>query len=578
MYNVDKLVALIKQIIPNKSSKDSISDYFRNFVQENVNQMDELFVPIQPQEVHQGGMYSSQKIKSNKGYNPQKGEPYATFKKMRELGGYVETYGGFYSINADLFCRQAEFMKDFTDNYDQKIPFDTCYIIYGKMDDAQLRTYFTWRTKMRQGIAEKTSPSYVLCYTFELLNDIGTANPAETIEKLLAIWTIYRQYDANLDKYFCEWIRDYYVVHHTELMTAFSEYRSRFPVPFYGEDFELLAKAITCSWDSLKVIEASSSFKISNGQFYKSGNQQIIEKCTCFVVHEIAKLFKSGGVNFKKMFIENLYEDIINLFYYAIHPSVKMQLVTIRLDEFETMKMNSYGWRRIYICITKYCSAIGYILKCIEVKMRQHFACRWKLQLPNISVVENCFLNSEIEKFGWVENQTLAKLQVWKRKAYALINSAGFLDAIEKAIANFCTLEHIFIQAGVIKIVKPIEIDMSKLENIKREHYETAKRLIFEEQQIPADDPPILKPAVVVSVCELKGIENLIVSLSDEGRALLLTLLTEGKVPPNSELLIETINEKALEAISDNLIDYAEGTPYVYDDYIDELKSSLGGQ
>lgn len=75
----------------------------------------------------------------------------------------------------------------------------------------------------------------------------------------------------------------------------------------------------------------------------------------------------------------------------------------------------------------------------------------------------------------------------------------------------------------------------------------------------------------------MMGTEILVASLSAESKALLRVIL-EGQAPLNSELLIDTINEKALEAISDNLIDYAEGVPYVYDDYIDELKLSLGGK
>lgn len=72
------------------------------------------------------------------------------------------------------------------------------------------------------------------------------------------------------------------------------------------------------------------------------------------------------------------------------------------------------------------------------------------------------------------------------------------------------------------------------------------------------------------------GMAGLVASLTVEEKSLLATLLNSGQVPPNSELMIETINASALEAIYDNIIDYTEGAPYVYDDYFNELTSLLG--
>lgn len=577
--NIQALVELLKRIFPDEEfTNENIAKHLRRLAIKGVSQNDEHFAPVRPSQENQGGRYASEKIVPPPSSKRKQAEPYATFRRMKQIGGHQGEYAGYYSNDAETFCKQALFMKDFTDHYSEIVPLDAYYTTYGKMNDAQLRTYFTWRTKVRRGIVENVSSSYAFCYIFELLNDIGVNSPDDAIEKLISLWAAFRQFDNNLDRYLRTWIRDYYVAHKPQLSAEFSEYSRRFPVPYHGDDIELLARAKSCVWDDLRIIEASSSFKITNGQFYKAGNQEIIEQCACFTIREIAKAFKSSGVDFRKLFFENRRERVYSLYPGAVHPNVDAPPIVVQLDDFETMKNNRRGWYREYASITQYRPVIGYILKLIEVKMRQVFGYKRNLQVPNISVVENSFLNSEPEKFNWPNRPTLNKLKAWKAKVFALINSDSFEAMIVRAISDYCKIAHIVIQDGAVRMVKPVEIDMSKLKDIERDYIETAEKLILEESPASQSDIPISVPAVAVSTPKAKGMAELCASLSADGQNLLRVLLEGGQVPPNNELLIETVNEAALEAIDDNLIDYAEGMPYVYDDYMDDLRSALGGQ
>ncbi|MEM5769171.1 MAG: TerB N-terminal domain-containing protein, partial [Bacillota bacterium] len=414
------------------------------------------------------------------------------------------------------------------------------------------------------------------CYISELLNDVGVSSPADAIEKLITLWTVFRRYDEQMDGYLRQWIRDYYVVHKLQLSVEFSAFSHRFPVPYHGEDAALLAKAKSCRWDDLRVIEASSSFRITNGQFYKTTDQAMIEKCTCFVIQELAKLFKSSGVDFRNMFFEKRREKIYALFRGAVHKNAAVQPITVQLDDFETIKLNSRSWYREYLTLTQYRPVVGYMLKYIEVKMREHFGYKRNLQMPNISQVENSFLNSEADKFTYPARPTMGRLKAWKQKAFSIISSTEFETTIVRAIAEYCKLAHLVIVNGVVKELKPVDIDLSKLKDIEKEHLETAAKLIVEEQPAPVIEIP--HPIAAVPEFGITGMAGFVDALPEEGRTLLIILLNGGQVPPNSELLIEAINAKALEAIADNIIDYSEGVPYVYDDYSDELKSLLGGQ
>lgn len=579
MANIQSLVELLKRVFPDEEfTNETIAKLLRRLAIKDISQNDEHFAPVQPSQENQEGRYTSEKIVPNPSATGKQAEPYATFRKMKQVGGHHEEYASYYSDDAETFYQQALFMKDFTDHYREIVPLDAYYTTYGNMNDAQLRTYFTWRTKVRQGIVENVSLSYAFCYIFELLNDIGVNRPEDAIEKLIALWVAFRQFDYNLDRHLCKWIRDYYVTHKTQLSAEFSEYSRRFPVPYHRDDVELLTRAKSCTWDDLRVIEASSSFKITNGQFYKSGNQEIIEQCTCFTIRELAKAFKSGGVDFRRLFFENRREKVYSLYQGAVHRNVDASPIVVQLDDFESMKYNRRGWYREYASITQYRPVIGYILKLIEVKMRQGFGYKRNLQVPNLSAVENSFLNSEPEKFDWSKRPTLDKLKEWKAKAFAIISSDSFESIIVRAISDYCKTAHIVMQDGTVRIVKPVEIDMSKLKDIERDHIETAEKLILEESPVPQPNLPVFVPTAALKTPEIKGMAGLCDSLPADGQNLLRALLAGGQVPPNSELLIETINQTALEAIDDTLIDYDEGMPYVYDDYTDDLRLALGGQ
>ncbi len=579
MTNIESLVELLKRVFPDEEfTNENITRCLRRLAIKDTRQGNEYFAPVQSPQAHQEGGYTSEKIVPSPSSKGKQAEPYATFQKMKRLGGHHGAYASYYSEDAETFCKQALFMQDFTDDYSEIVPLDTYYTTYAKMNDAQLRTYFTWRTKVRQGVVENVSLSYAFCYVFELLNDVGVSSPNEAIEKLIALWAAFRVFDDKLDHYLRTWIRDYYVAHKPQLSDEFSEYSRRFPVPYHGDDIEMLVRVKSCAWDSLRVIEASSSFKITNGQFYKAGNQEIIEQCVCFTIREIAKTFKIRGVDFRKLFFENRKGQVYSLYQGAVHRAVDVLPTVVELDGFETMKYNNRGWYREYVSVTHYRPVIGYILKLIEINMRQRFGYKRNLQVPNISVVENAFLNSEPEKFNWPNRPTLDRLKVWKGKAFAIISGEDFEAIIVRAISDYCKAAHIVVQDGAVRIVKPVEIDLSKLKDIEREYFETAEKLILEEMPAPKPDLSVSVLTAAAVTPEIKGMAWLCNALSADGQSLLRVLLGGGQAPPNSELLIEAINETALEAIDDNLIDSTRGMPYVYDDYIDDLRIALGGQ
>ena len=167
-----------------------------------------------------------------------------------------------------------------------------------------------------------------------------------------------------------------------------------------------------------------------------------------------------------------------------------------------------------------------------------------------------------------------------------------FEDIIIQSISKYLKQNNIVIKNGKIEIIKPVEIDMSKLKEIEKAHIETAKKLILEEEPAEAEsfNENISKDtaeSVVRNVAEektdevgteLSGFATVFDLLSNEGQALLLNLVKEEALGSNYELLIEEINEKSLEVTGDNLIEYISGEPRIYEEYFDEVKEVLGGR
>ena len=153
------------------------------------------------------------------------------FDKMRDIArSYrMSVYGSnrFYDARirwemARVFYKQGIFMQDFTDCFEEAEDFSSYFPNYQMMNYRQLRTYFTWRTRVRQGMVEKTSLSYVYLYLYELITNIGVESPLEGLEQLMWFWQEYRELDAAIDHHVPSWIKDYHIYY--DLPHTFAEF------------------------------------------------------------------------------------------------------------------------------------------------------------------------------------------------------------------------------------------------------------------------------------------------------------------------------------------------------------------
>lgn len=110
------------------------------------------------------------------------------------------------------FYQQGMLMANYEDHYEYLGDFRHFFPTYHDMTVGQLRGYFTWRTKLREGHVEKAPTSFVYVYLYELLNQIGVSSVQDGYQKLLNFPRQYANFaDEQMLRYLAQWRKDYVV-------------------------------------------------------------------------------------------------------------------------------------------------------------------------------------------------------------------------------------------------------------------------------------------------------------------------------------------------------------------------------
>lgn len=454
------------------------------------------------------------------------------FRRMRELAWplrnpYLNT-SQFYNasvqrLNGKIFYTQAKFMEDFTDAYPKNVPFSAYYPNYQMMGYEQLRTYFTWRTQVRRGTVEFTSRSYAFLYVYELLHNIGSADPREGLAKLEAFQREYGYFDPAIDKYMTQWLKDYRI--------------------YYGLPLEEETSARD-PLDSFPLICDISKYDIRKSKFYTPETEKLIAECYIWVIEKLQLELAVAGI---------LLADI--LFY----PTRQMA-----------------PW-------TPFKSALFYPFyeqpdRKVILSDREMYLCK-----DNKWVYSTTLTTDKGSRFaGYLLKQMESELRKIKKFKYKLSANVDMLDAEtrEKLGEAGISLEG-SIRAAVLEYYREatktvVTVDRASLARIRQEALETQEALTVEEE-------PVFAPPPVMEIPQPEplsgGWESLKEALSQPERQALVRLLAgqnlesvAQKLGVMPEVLADGINEKAMDAIGDSLLS-EELT--LYEDYEEQIKGMM---
>jgi hypothetical protein len=383
------------------------------------------------------------------------------FAQMRQLAREVAA-GGLSNerYRERVFYKQALYMAGFEDDYPKKASFNMYFPYYQLMNYEQLRTYFTWRSRVRAGKYAPIDLSYIFLYIYELINNIGVSSGEDGLGKLLFLWEACRSRDIlyeKVEKYLAAWIRDYYILNPCPL--TFGELLER--APGLQKYYPLNAKHHT-----LEFYSDLSVYKIKQSKFFTAENEKMMTACFDIVLSRLNTLMGKAGVKFNDLIydkgVEYRWYPFFNAIFYMKPEYWPRGPKTVKItDEYEYRYRNG---RWTHTCPGLYSASgrqvTGYILKRMEQLLRR--AAKYKFKL------------------------TADDKQIDKRlldKLLPGIGSKGFLAEVDLAVKEY-----------VINSRKTIvRVDESNLIKIRKNALITQEKLIVSEDD-GAASPDVITP------------------------------------------------------------------------------------
>lgn len=462
------------------------------------------------------------------------------FYEMRDISHKLSAEGASPS---KIFYRQAQFMQDYEDDYqEEKAEFSAYFPYYQLMDYEQLRTYFTWRAVLRRRRVEQVSLSYAFVYIYELLNGIGMENPLEGLRQLMWFWEKFRTLDSTLDKYLPDWILQYFVYYD---LGSFEEFAAERGMKAY---YPAVFGYTSHKEDSLEIFAAVSKYPIQKSIFYTPETEGLIGDCFYYI---LSRLREACGKR-KKCFEDFVFyprekDSVWVPFHSALfYPARQQPDHTVALSERDVYSCaeNQWKYRSAIVCENGK-QLVGYLLKEMESHLRQLLKFPHKLAAnPNLC-----------------DRAVLKKL---KALGFPLTTAIG--ELVREFYAD--------------RMRRTVTVDRQNLERIRKETFDTQEKLIVPETEIPVLEKTVPAPPapVVQATAPADGWAALKQSLTETETALLSLILNgeeihgfalkRGLMP---EVLVDGINEKAVDFIGDSLMEFTD-VPEIFEEYREKLR------
>jgi len=476
-----------------------------------------------------------------------------TFRAMRALAASSIAGRTGSASDAGIFYLQATFMQDFTDNFAEVVPFQAYYPTYLHMNYQQLRTYFTWRTKVRSGIIEQTSLSYVYVYIYELLANVGASSYEDSLEKLMTLWLAYREFEPQLDTNLPDWLRDYHIYY--PLAESFESFVAKKKLTRFYPDLFLYD---TNNADILLPWSCISSYDANKSKFVEAGYSELLKECFAYVIKQLSELCVSHDMAFDELFLFSVSRGSgwvpfqRAVFYPWLEQSDREVILPNHMQFFH----KNNHWTHNYPMLFQYRRAVaGYLIKKTEACLRKLTGYKHRIKADTSPMLS---MHTLLQKTG--------------------MKVLDFDAFIEQAADDF--------YLDKTKIV--VEVDLTNLQRIRAEALGTQQKLIVQENDEAgsagaenADAVATATPSNAAAPPQPPSgwatLREALTSVEREALSLILTGCSDGDVKALAdgsgmmlEVLIDSINEKSMDHISDNLLDFV-GAIEIYDDYRDSI-------
>lgn len=453
--------------------------------------------------------------------------------------------------NSKSFYEQALFMAGYKDDA-PIVPFFAFYPTYKQMSVAQLRSYFTIRKLLRQGKFPDVSLSYIFVYAYETLMQIGVATPEEGYEILCELRDNYPGLNQARRPYLTEWLKDYVVWYGltNHYADCFAKERQE------DDDTDLMNSYAKVSDEALfGILDRYTHHGISKGALYKKQPAAAMS-AVAFVMRRLIGL------------IEKRYGHRMGTLCYGTR--VRRQHVMFDTAVFYSpdpvMEMEA------------------------NVSSAHRYTCRrglWKKTVTaERGIITPPMLKAVLHDVDALVRQRLGVKPAIKTlavRASAYLDQP-MLDAIAEWYGEWKTRENerkeIARRKALRQARQSVSIDLGKIGKIREDADMVRDKLIVEEASSPQQTPPPA-PSQGDGVASPRpdGAGLVVGSAVDEASTFLSLLLSGGDykaflrqahIPAG--VMVEKINEKAMEEIGDVVLEDDGEKITVIEDYRDDIK------
>lgn len=486
------------------------------------------------------------------------------FMEMRQISRNMG-FGDSTRIQGARFYRQAQFMAHYEDDFQVSAPFSTYFPSYQMMGYEQLRTYFSWRTKVRKGVVEPIAASYVYLYLYELLNNVGVESGSEGLSRLLMVWERARGFVEKLDRYLKEWVKEYFVVKNfdcsfDQLLGENPFLQQFFPLRGEGSLFGLYAPL--------------SAYPFRKSVFFTKAFEETLASCFGFVVEQLQGYLKPLGVKFDQLVFYGRRGTPWSPFEKAVYfpPCDKREgSKTVGISETEVYWFEKGGWYASKGRVNRDNGRflVGFLFKRIEEKYRQYQGFKYKLKADPGTVDFAQYAKWKIKPEAFLQQVD---------EAIALFHQASQRITVEVNPAQLETIRTNALRTQA-KLTAPLSDGGAALQAIP---YGGATMGLIEPttwEHPPVSDPegqPVAQPPVsdpkgqpVAQPLPFKGVEREALGILLEGGrwSEVEALCRERGLLP--QVLADGINEKALALLGDTVLD---DEMEIYPEYAGDLK------
>lgn len=491
-------------------------------------------------------------------------------------------------------------MKDFQDDYAEAVPYKQYFPYYQMMGYQQLRTYFTWRTQVRRGKVEKTSLSYAYLYFYELLNNIGVANPQDGLDKLLFFWKEFREFEPSIDKYVFRWLKDYHIYY--DLPQPFPEF-------IRGKELAEHYPELAATEDRFDLLCSLSKYDIRNSRFFTQDREALIRECFNFTIDRVSTVFSEHGVDFEnEIFFPTKSRAIWRPFQDALFfPWLKQRDRSVALSSKEIYVCSRNQWSyQTALTAESGRRLVGYILKQMESVLREAVNYKYKIT-AGISVLHPAtvkkladagieleqsvtdavkeFYREATKTVVTVDQGALAKIrrEALETQEKLLVPEDGNEMLSTSAIVTASPIVPVTSSMPVIETTPSPDLRSSwssdSMMKIK-ELDEDLQSKMTQVSEIESENLHGLREAIAMELEPESPWKALSLTLTQTERQALLLILhgdadirqfaeAHGIMP---EVLADGINEKAVDTVGDSLLD---DEFMIYDDYLEQIKEML---